>query len=152
MATIKTFWDLQVWQKAHQLVLVVYKITGSFPTQETYGLVSQLRRAALSVASNIVEGFKRRSVRDSIHFYNMADASLEEVKLHGFTAVASCRTGFRGAEPRTESHSSTGLCPWLSGAWVKYQLLVARDLNYINKQVYEATIELAEEVSKMLRG
>ena len=113
MATIKTFWDLQVWQKAHQLVLVVYKITGSFPTQETYGLVSQLRRAALSVASNIVEGFKRRSVRDSIHFYNMADASLEEVK---------------------------------------YQLLVARDLNYINKQVYEATIELAEEVSKMLRG
>ena len=113
MAVIKTFCDLQVWQRAHALVLEVYRITKAFPAHEMYGLVSQLRRAALSIASNIVEGFKRRSVHDSIHFYNMADASLEEVK---------------------------------------YQLLVAHDLNYISEDEYVNTLHLAEEVSKMLHS
>lgn len=80
MAIIKTFKDLQVWQKAHRAVLEVYKTTSSFPKYEMYGLVAQLRRTIVSVASNIVEGFRRRSVQDSVHFYNMADASLEEVK------------------------------------------------------------------------
>ncbi|MDO8505105.1 MAG: four helix bundle protein [bacterium] len=80
MAQIRTFRDLQVWQKAHALLLEVYKATATFPTNEMYGLVSQLRRAILSVASNIVEGFHRKSVRDSLHFYNIADASLEEAR------------------------------------------------------------------------
>ena len=80
MADIKTFHDLQVWQKAHQLVLLIYKITSTFPTHELYALVSQMRRATVSVASNIVEGFRRHSVNDSIHFYNIAEGSLEELK------------------------------------------------------------------------
>ncbi|MBI4262400.1 four helix bundle protein [Candidatus Uhrbacteria bacterium] len=80
MATIKNFHDLQVWQKAHELVLLVYEVTSTFPTHELYGLVSQMRRAAISVASNIVEGFRRHSVNDSIHFYNISEGSLEELK------------------------------------------------------------------------
>jgi len=80
MANIKSFKDLLVWQKAHQLVLEVYRLTRSFASNEMFGLTSQLRRAVVSVASNIVEGFTRLSVHDSLHFYNIADASLEEVR------------------------------------------------------------------------
>lgn len=80
MSRITTFRDLTVWKKAHELVLLIYEITAGFPTHELYGLVSQMRRAALSIASNIVEGFRRHSVRDSIHFYNIAEGSLEELK------------------------------------------------------------------------
>jgi four helix bundle protein len=56
----RTFQDLLVWQKAHQYVLSVYKLTATFPKHETYGLSSQMRRAAVSVAANIVEGFRKR--------------------------------------------------------------------------------------------
>lgn len=80
MSEIKTFRDLKVWQKAHELVLLIYKITSTFPSHELYGIVSQMRRAVVSIASNIVEGFRRRSVNESIRFYNIADASLEELK------------------------------------------------------------------------
>ncbi|OGI69572.1 four helix bundle protein [Candidatus Nomurabacteria bacterium RIFCSPLOWO2_01_FULL_42_20] len=80
MANIRKFEDLKVWQKAHQLVLMVYKLTSKFPPEEKYGLSSQKRRAVVSVASNIVEGFKRRTVKDSLNFYNTADASLEELR------------------------------------------------------------------------
>lgn len=80
MANIQSFRDLLVWKKAHELVLLVYRLTGKFPSNEIYGLVSQLRRAVVSVASNIVEGFHRSSVHDSLHFYNIAIASLEESK------------------------------------------------------------------------
>lgn len=80
MVKIKTFKELKVWQKSHDLVLLVYKLTAGFPIDERYGLTNQLRRAAISVASNIVEGFNRVSIKDSLHFYNMARASLEETK------------------------------------------------------------------------
>lgn len=79
---IKTFRDLNVWQKAHKLVLNIYRITKDFPKEEKYGLVSQLRRSAASVPTNIVEGFKRKSKTDYAHFINIADSSLEETKYH----------------------------------------------------------------------
>ncbi|OGH69467.1 MAG: four helix bundle protein [Candidatus Magasanikbacteria bacterium RIFCSPHIGHO2_01_FULL_47_8] len=82
MATIKTFNDLEVWKKAHQLVLRIYRLTDEFPKSELFGLTSQLRRATASVAANIVEGFRRHSLKDSINFYTIADASLEESKYH----------------------------------------------------------------------
>ena len=82
MTTIKTFRELEVWKKAHIMVLRVYKITSFFPKNELFGLTSQLRRSAATVPANIVEGFRRRSLKDSLHFYNIADASLEETKYH----------------------------------------------------------------------
>ncbi len=79
VAPAKTFEDLIVWQKAHQLVLSVYRVSASFPRSELYGLVSQLRRAAISIAANIAEGFKKRGSADKARFHNIAQGSLEEV-------------------------------------------------------------------------
>lgn len=77
---IQTFKEIVAWQKAHELVLTVYTITDSFPKKEDFVLTSQMRRCAISIASNIAEGFKRRTKNDSLHFYNMAQGSLEELK------------------------------------------------------------------------
>jgi len=77
---VTTFQDIVAWKKAHELTLFVYKITDCFPKCEEFGLKSQIRRAVVSIPSNIAEGFKRKSKIDSSHFYNMAEASLEEVK------------------------------------------------------------------------
>ncbi len=76
------FQQLDAWQEAHQLVLMVYTMTRVFPTEEKYGLTSQMRRAAVSVPANIAEGFKRRGLKDKLRFYNIAEASLEELKYY----------------------------------------------------------------------
>jgi four helix bundle protein len=78
----KTFTDLLVWQKAHQFVLAVYRDSQNYPRQEAYGLTSQFRRAAISVAANIAEGFKRRGKQDKIRFLNVSQASLEECRYY----------------------------------------------------------------------
>ncbi len=82
MEKVKTFKDLLVWQKAHMLVLEIYQKTINMPQEEKFGLVSQLRRSASSIPANIVEGHKRKSRRDFLHFLNLADSSLEETKYH----------------------------------------------------------------------
>ena len=87
MAKLTRFEQLEVWQEAHRLVLMVYRVTKQFPTEERYGLVSQMRRAAVSVPANIAEGFKRRGLQDKIRFYNTAEGSLEEPKYFLILAV-----------------------------------------------------------------
>jgi len=74
------FQQLLVWQKAHHFALDVYRTTGQFPRQEQFGLVSQMRRAAMSAPSNIAEGTERSSIKDRRHFHEMARTSLEELK------------------------------------------------------------------------
>jgi four helix bundle protein len=76
------FEDLDVWRKAHGLVLAIYGATAVFPTEERFGLVSQMRRAAISVAANIAEGAKKRTARDQLNFYNIAQGSLEELRYY----------------------------------------------------------------------
>ena len=78
----KTFEDLVVWQKAHQFVLAAYRLSRLFPRSETYGLTSQFRRAAVSIATNIAEGFKKRGQADKLRFYNIAQGSLEEARYY----------------------------------------------------------------------
>jgi four helix bundle protein len=78
----RTFRDLRAWQKAHEFVLAVYRFTGEFPRQETYGLVSQMRRAAVAIAANIAEGFRKRGKADKARFMNMAEGSLEESRYY----------------------------------------------------------------------
>ncbi len=80
MEPSKSFEDLIVWQKAHQLTLHIYKLTRDFPKNEIYGLTSQIRRAAVSVPSNIAEGYSRRSTKDKLKFFNYAYSSTEEVR------------------------------------------------------------------------
>jgi four helix bundle protein len=77
-----TFKDLIVWQKAHQLVLSIYRVTAEFPKHELYGLVSQVRRASVSVAANIAEGFPKRSTMDKARYLNISQGSLEEVRYY----------------------------------------------------------------------
>lgn len=77
-----TFRDIKVWQKAHELVSEIYKITAGFPVSEKYGLVSQIRRSAASVPTNIVEGYKKGSDKDFTRYLCIADGSLEETKYH----------------------------------------------------------------------
>ena len=78
----RTFQDLLVWQKAHQLVLATYALTAAFPKQETYGLSLQMRRAAVSIPANIAEGFRRRGKADKARFMNMAEGSVEECRYY----------------------------------------------------------------------
>ena len=79
---VMTFRDLKVWQKTHLLVLEVYRITNNFPKEEKFGLVSQLRRSVTSIATNIVEGHRRKSRKEFLYFLNLSDSSLEETKYH----------------------------------------------------------------------
>ena len=78
--TIRTFKDLDVWQQGHALVLEVYRRTQAFPNHELFALTSQMRRAAVSVTSNIAEEFGRHGEKDKVHFYVMAKGSLYEVQ------------------------------------------------------------------------
>ena len=77
---IKNFTDLLVWQKGHKLVLQIYKITKKFPQEERFGLTDQIRRAAVSITSNIAEGFGRIKYNDKAHFYTIALGSIYEVQ------------------------------------------------------------------------
>jgi four helix bundle protein len=81
-AAAKSFRDLLVWRKAHEFVLAVYAFTAAFPKSETYGLAMQLRRAAVSIAANIAEGFRRRGRADKVRFLNIAEGSLEECRYY----------------------------------------------------------------------
>jgi four helix bundle protein len=78
----RTFQDLVVWRKAHELVLAIYSFTARFPKQEMYGLTLQMRRAAISVPANIAEGFRRRGKADKARYMNMAEGSLEESRYY----------------------------------------------------------------------
>ena len=78
----KSFRDLIVWQKAHAFVLATYRLTSGFPRQETYGLTSQMRRAAVSIPANIAEGFRKRGKADKARFLNMSEGSIEESRYY----------------------------------------------------------------------
>lgn len=81
-APAKSFQDLIVWQKAHQFVLDIYRISREFPKSELYGLTSQVRRAAVSVPANIAEGFKKKTKPEKKRFLNIAQCSLEECRYY----------------------------------------------------------------------
>jgi four helix bundle protein len=78
----KSFKELIVWQKAHQFVLAVYKMTKSFPKEELFGLTSQSRRAAVSIPANIAESYRKRGKSDKARFLNISEGSLEECKYY----------------------------------------------------------------------
>ena len=77
---IKSYRDLRVWQSGMELVVMVYELTDKFPAKEMYGLTSQIRRAAVSVPSNIAEGHTRESTKEYLHHLSIAQASLAEVE------------------------------------------------------------------------
>lgn len=77
---IKSFTDLIAWKEGHKLVLMIYDETKLFPKEEIFGLVSQIRRCAVSITSNIAEGFSRQSYKEKVQFYSMAQGSVTELQ------------------------------------------------------------------------
>jgi len=77
-----SFKDLIVWQKAHQLVIAIYKTTKLFPKEEVFSLTNQVRRATVSIAANICEGYKKKTIPNQLNYINIAEGSLEEVKYY----------------------------------------------------------------------
>lgn len=92
---IKSYKDLVVWQKGLILVKQVYQLTRAFPTDERFGLVSQMRRAAVSVPSNLAEGHARNTTGEFIQFISHAEGSLAELETQ---AILSTELGFCSAE------------------------------------------------------
>ena len=81
-SSIRSFKDLECWQQAHEFVKAVYIATKQFPDEERYGLTSQFRRAAVSIAANICEGYRKLSCADKLRFMNIAQGSLEECRYY----------------------------------------------------------------------
>lgn len=77
---LNSYKELIVWQKSIELVKEIYLVTGSFPREEIYGLVSQMRRASVSIPSNIAEGYKRKNLKEYIQFLSIADGSSAELE------------------------------------------------------------------------
>lgn len=84
--TIREFTDLNAWKKAHEVVLLTYRLTKTFPKDEMFGLTNQMRRAAVSAESNIAEGFGRNTPKDKQHFFGIAKGSLLELQSQSITA------------------------------------------------------------------
>ncbi len=77
---IRSFTDLITWKEGHKLVLEIYKLTKSFPKSEIYALINQMKRCAISITSNIAEGFSRKSKKEKSQFYYMALGSVTELQ------------------------------------------------------------------------
>ncbi len=91
----RSFRDLIVWQKAHEMVLGIYRMTRGFPAEERYGLTSQARRAAVSTPANIAEGFGKRTKTDKRRFLSIAQGSLEETRYY---LILADDLGYAGTE------------------------------------------------------
>lgn len=76
---ISSYKDLEAWKEAHKLVVMVYRLVKAFPQDEMFGLASQMKRSALSVSSNIAEGFGRFGSKEKLQFFNIARGSLIEL-------------------------------------------------------------------------
>lgn len=113
MEKIRSFTGLHTWQEAHKLVLMTYALTAKFPTKEQYRLSGQMERAAVSVSSNIAEGFRRKTRRDKQNFYDIALSSLTELQ---------------------------------------NQLIIARDLKYIDNSTFQKIAEQTVIVGKLING
>ena len=79
-AVTYSFENIIAWKKAQAFVLLTYRVTSHFPEEEKFGLVSQFRRAAVSIEANIAEGYKRLGKQDKLHFFNVSQGSLEECR------------------------------------------------------------------------
>lgn len=80
LTPMKSFRDLDAWKEGHILVLMIYKLTRSFPKEEMFALVSQMRRSAVSITSNLAEGFSRQSYKEKTQFYSIAQGSVTELQ------------------------------------------------------------------------
>jgi len=110
-SNIRSYKDLTMWQKAKDFAVAIYKATGTFPKEEQYGITSQLRRASVSIPSNIAEGFMRRFPKEKIQFLRIA---------------------------------------YGSGAEVETQLVISKDLSYLDSIQYKKLTDDLGEIMKII--
>jgi four helix bundle protein len=110
---MRNFRDLQIWERSHGFTLAIYRVTQAFPKAEIYGLMSQMRRSASSIPTNIAEGCGRSTEKDFARFLDNAMGSASELE---------------------------------------YQLILARDLEYIAQDTYEKTNNELVEIKRMLNA
>jgi len=108
---INSYQDLTVWQKSRKFVVLLYQTTDKFPRHEFFGLTNQMRRAAVSIPSNIAEGFRRKSKKEKLQFLRIS---------------------------------------YGSGSEVETQLIIAKDLKYLNDNDFEVLYNLLGEILSML--
>ena len=107
-ASIRSHRDLTVWQRAIQLIAETYRLTARFPRSELYGIVSQMRRAAISIAANIAEGKARRSTGDYLRFLAIANGSLRELETYGDVSMTLGYTSAQELERSRELAEEVG--------------------------------------------
>jgi len=84
--TIRSFTDLDAWKEGHKLALIMYEVTKTLPKEEIFSLIMQMRRAAVSITSNIAEGFSRQSYKEKLQFYSISLGSLTELQNQSLVA------------------------------------------------------------------
>ncbi|MBQ8736485.1 MAG: four helix bundle protein [Bacteroidaceae bacterium] len=112
----RNYEDLLAWQKAHEFVLNVYRVTALFPDVEKFCLVSQFRRAAVSIAANIAEGYRKIGKADKLRFLNMAQGSLEECRYY---ILLSSDLNYINEEQRQSLHLLLYTCSRLLNSYCK---------------------------------
>lgn len=115
---IQSYKDIVAWQKSHELTLLVYKLSEKYPKSEIFGLTSQSRRCGVSVPSNLAEGFKRKHTKDSIHFYNIAQGSLEELR---YQLLLARDLGYITPEEYQSAEFLADVVAKLIYSWIKVQ-------------------------------
>ena len=110
----KSYEDLFVWQKAHELVLLVYRITSNFPEHEKFTLTSQFRRAVISIPANIAEGYKKTGKADKLRFMNISQGSLEECRYY---ILLASDLGYINEEQRQALNTTIYLCSRLLNSY-----------------------------------
>jgi len=118
MTLITHFNEINAWQKAHELTLEIYEISQHFPKEELFCLTNQIRRCAISVPSNIAEGFARKSKIESLRFYNISEGSLEELK---YQLLLSRDLKYITIEKWEELTTLANLTGKLLNGWMKIQ-------------------------------
>jgi hypothetical protein len=136
---IRAFTDLIVWQESHRLVVCIYQKTKKFPHEEIYGLTSQMRRAAVSITSNIAEGFARRGKKEKLQFYWRR--RVREVWKYLF---------FHTSEPRSQYCIQLYSIAKGSLVEIQSQLLVARDILYIAQKDFNDLYDQASVVDRII--
>lgn len=116
MGNVNSFRDLVVWQKSHKLTLSIYQATDEYPDHEKFGLVNQMRRAAVSIPSNIAEGFGRPTRKDALRFYGIADASLSELK---YQIILSSDLGYLKRDVFTSLENQTEELGKVLYGWIR---------------------------------
>ena len=113
---METHKDLRVWQQSIEMVTSIYKMTKAFPKDEIFGMVSQMRRAAVSVPSNIAEGYARGTDKETLHFLRISSGSMSEIETQ---LMLSLKLGYIGQETYSE------LSEQITSVWKQLNALIS---------------------------